>query len=77
MDTFINRQEIKRIIESRTCNTHQEKPTVELTDKGLSLTTCCEPFKQALTDHIKDLSKEQAKNHLLNQFRGMFGRQSP
>lgn len=74
MDNMINRREIKNVIEKRLCPEHQEHPTVEITQQGINLSTCCEPFKQALTSQIKDLSKEHAKNYALQQFQNMFRR---
>lgn len=73
MDNVINRQEIKRIIETRTCPTHQEHPTVELTSKGISLKSCCETFKESLAREIKSISADHAKKYAQDQIRRSFG----
>lgn len=71
---MINQQEIKNVIERRLCPEHQEHPTVEVTSTGIRLSVCCEPFKQALTEQVKELTAQQAKDYARQQIQNMFRR---
>ncbi len=61
----VNKNAIKRKLESKKCRTHGEHPVVSVTSSGFSFKCCCDKFRSELVRESEKLLSE-AVNKSIN-----------
>jgi len=68
MEVF-DSNEIKFRIEA--CAIHHEHPEVEVVGDKFNIKTCCTEFSEQSLTYLQELLAEQAKQAILNAFKGL------
>lgn len=74
MSEFLDYNAIKRKIESETCKSHNTKPEFKKTSNGFQINSCCEEFKNTLTDKAHKIIAEQTKSAMQKMLKKAFKR---
>lgn len=61
---MIDKQSIKRQLESMRCREHGGHPTVSVTSQGVQINCCCERFRAELSAKAKQLIGQQAQKQI-------------
>lgn len=64
----INSQ-VKRELEKRICRIHGLHPEVEVTSKGLSISCCCNEFRQEILEAAKKSYANAAEDYVMQPFK--------
>lgn len=61
--------QVKRELEKCSCRVHSVHPKVEVTSKGLSISCCCDEFRQELLGKMEDLYAKAIEDYVMEPFK--------
>lgn len=68
----INFNSVKRKLEKKKCQVHNEHPKVQKTSDGFEILACCEDFRSLMTKKMEKVVAEEIKSSLNKMFKKSF-----